>query len=211
MEGMSSRQVTVGTVAALRAEKNISRLLRAFQIAVRSCDARLIIVGDGPERPRLEALTTELGLTERVQFLGYVTNPAQVYSFFDVFALSSDTEQMPLAVLEALASGLPVVATDVGDVRAMLCQENKAFVAPIDEVALADRMVALLENEKLRKCIGMANRAKAECCYSEQAMFRSYHDLFKKPDDQKKNSCVLSRGLMMPEFRSTLDTSRSRK
>ena len=102
----------IGTVAALREEKNIARLCsRAFALLP---SGRLVIVGDGPERPALEALAASLGVADRVEFAGHHQDTPAFYARFDIFALSSDTEQMPLSVIEAMASGLPVVATDGG-------------------------------------------------------------------------------------------------
>ena len=168
----------IGTVAALRPEKNLARLLRAVRLATENNPARLVIVGDGSERPGLERLVRELGLTDRVQFTGYVAEPQHLYRGFDLFALSSDTEQMPLSVLEAMAAGLPVAATDVGDVRTMLALENAPFVAPLDEAALAACLAALLSDAVLRRIVGAANRAKAERDYDEQTMVRAYAALF---------------------------------
>ena len=166
----------IGTVAALRAEKNLGRLLRAF--AALDAPARLVVVGDGPERPALEQLAAELGIVDRVRFAGHVAAPAGEYAGFDLFALSSDTEQMPLSVLEAMAAGLPVVSTDVGDVRAMLAEGNGPFVAGKDDAALSGALGALLRDPATARALGAANRAKAERDYDEAAMFRSYAALF---------------------------------
>ena len=127
----------IGTVAALRAEKNLARLLRAF--AAVDQPARLVIVGDGPERPALEAWRASLGLAERVEFAGHIDDPAPIYAGFDVFALSSDTEQMPLSVIEAMAAGLPVATTDVGDVRAMLAARTRRLSADLTTRSWRDR------------------------------------------------------------------------
>src|SRR4051794_7871789 len=78
----------IGTVASLREEKNVDRLIRAFRLI--EPPAQLVIVGDGPARPRLEALVAELGLAECVHFSGQVADPAALYPGFDLFALSSD-------------------------------------------------------------------------------------------------------------------------
>ena len=168
----------IGTVAALRPEKNLGRLLRAFALLPEGCQARLVIAGDGPERAALEALARELGVAARVRFTGHVADPARLYGGFDLFALSSDTEQMPLTVLEAMAAGLPVVATEVGDVRAMLCPENGPFVGPKEAAALAERLRDLLADAALRQRIGATNRAKAEQDYDEQGMFHAWRALF---------------------------------
>jgi glycosyltransferase involved in cell wall biosynthesis len=169
----------IGTVAALRAEKNLARLLRAAALlAAEAIPFRLLIVGDGPERSALEALAGALGLGPRVTFQGHVADPAATYRAFDVFALTSDTEQMPLSLLEAMASGLPVAATEVGDVRAMLAAENHAQLAERSDAGVAAALRPLLADASLRARLGAANRAKAERDYDEQAMFRAYAALF---------------------------------
>jgi glycosyltransferase involved in cell wall biosynthesis len=168
----------VGTVAALRPEKNLGRLLHAFRIVAAAVPARLAIVGAGPERPGLEALAAALGLGERVIFTGHSASPAGYYRSFDVFALSSDTEQMPLSVIEAMAAGLPVAATDVGDVREMLATQNAPFVVPPDPAALAEALLALLRNAPARTAIGAANRARAAAAFDQEAMFAAYAGLF---------------------------------
>lgn len=165
----------IGTVAALRAEKNIGRLLRAAALLRgEGLPLRLLIVGDGGERPMLEALAAELGLSGVTRFAGHLPDPAASYAAMDVFALSSDTEQMPFSVMEAMASGLPVAATEVGDLRAMLAPENLPNLAAKDDAALAAALRPLLADAALRARLGAANRAKAERDYDEENMFRAY-------------------------------------
>jgi glycosyltransferase involved in cell wall biosynthesis len=168
----------VGTVAALRPEKNLSRLLRAFALLRRDRPARLVIVGDGPERPALQALAGALGLAGDVVFAGHLAAPQAAYAGFDLFALSSDTEQMPLSVLEAMAAGLAVAATDVGDVRLMLAADNGPFVVAADDAALAAALAALLDQPGRRAAIGAANRARAAAAYDEATMVQAYAALF---------------------------------
>ena len=168
----------IGTVAALRTEKNLARLLGAFARVRPAHPARLVIVGDGPERPGLEALAATLGVAGAVDFVGHMAAPQAAYRGFDIFALSSDTEQMPLSLLEAMAAGLPVAATDVGDVAAMLAEANRPFVTALDDAALAAALAALLDRADLRRALGAANRARAERDYDEAAMLRGYAGLF---------------------------------
>lgn len=168
----------IGTVAALRAEKNLARLIRAFARVVAACDARLVIVGDGPERAGLDALAASLGLTDRITFTGHVADPASVYAGFDIFALSSDTEQMPISVMEAMAAGLPVAATDVGDVRTMLAAENAELLVGRDDAALAERLGALVGDPAQRARLGADNRAKAVRDFDQARMFAAYAALF---------------------------------
>ena len=168
----------VGTVAALRAEKNLARLLRAFALAGTGRPGRLVIVGDGPERPALEALARTLGIAGRTHFAGHMARPQLAYRGFAIFALSSDTEQMPLSLLEAMAAALPVAATDVGDVADMLAEPNRPFVVARDDAALAAALGTLLDRPELRRDLGAANRARAERDYDEATMVRAYAELF---------------------------------
>ncbi|HVZ06461.1 glycosyltransferase [Rhodopila sp.] len=169
----------IGTIAALREEKNIARLLRAFALATRGPPARLVIVGDGPERAALTALAAQLGIAERVEFTGHQADTPAFYRRFDIFALSSDTEQMPLSVIEAMASGLPVVSTDVGDVRMMVAERNVPLVTRLDDAALASALAALAADPDLRMAIGAANRDKACRDFDEQTMFATYGALWR--------------------------------
>jgi glycosyltransferase involved in cell wall biosynthesis len=165
----------IGTVAKLRPEKNLGRLLRAMALLHgQGVACRLAVIGDGAEQPALERLAAELGIAGSVRFLGHLPDPAAAYRAFDLFALSSDTEQMPFSVLEAMASGLAVASTDVGDVRAMLPPEQAPHLAAPDEAALAAALRPLLQDAGLRARLGAANRAKAERDYDEEAMFQAY-------------------------------------
>jgi glycosyltransferase involved in cell wall biosynthesis len=170
--------VVIGTVAGLRREKNLGRLLRAFARLARDIECRLVIVGDGSERGALEALATELGLGDKVTFAGHVANPRSQYVGFDIFALSSDTEQMPYSVIEAMASGLPVVSTDVGDVAAMVAPENAPFLASAADEPLAEALRRLTLDAELRRRIGDANRSRAVRDYDQASMFASYRAIF---------------------------------
>ncbi len=169
--GLPGEGPVVGTVAALRAEKNLGRLLRACAtLAAEGVAFRLAVVGDGPERAGLERLAGELGLGARARFLGHVADPAAAYRAMDLVALSSDTEQMPFSVLEGMATGLCVVSTEVGDVRAMLASENQGFLAPKNDGALAQALRSALASEEARRRAGAANRARAEAEYDERRM-----------------------------------------
>ncbi len=139
--GLTDEHLVVGTVAALRAEKNLGRLLRLFAALPPSLSARLVIVGDGPERGALEEIAVHLGIADRVVMTGAMAAPERILGRFDVFALSSDTEQMPNSILEAMAAGLPILATDVGDVKRIVARENVPFViSREDEASIGARV-----------------------------------------------------------------------
>lgn len=164
-------KLVVGTAGSLRAVKNHARLLEA---AARVPEVHLLLVGDGEERPSLERRAAEPDLAGRVRFAGYQENPASFYQAMDVFALSSDSEQMPVALLEAMASGLPVVSTDVGDVLAMLPPEQARFVGP----DLAAGIAELARDPGLRGKLGALNRKRVEERYSFEAMCAAYRGLY---------------------------------
>ena len=170
-----------GTLCGLRPEKNLARLLRIAAMLPKDPLWRLVIGGDGAERAALEMQVRGLGLSERVDFLGFVAPPGALLGALDVFALTSDTEQMPLGVLEAMAVGLPVLATDVGDLRAMLpaaCGATCLF-APADEAAFAERLAALLASPDERRRLGTLNRAKA-ADFPLDAMIARYDQLLRR-------------------------------
>ncbi len=172
----------IGTVAALRPEKNIARLLRAFALTA-DLPCRLLIIGDGAERPMLQALAESLGVAARVDFAGHQAEPSRLIAGLDIFAMSSDTEQMPISLLEAMASGLAVAATDVGDIRAMLPSESQAYVTTCDDAALASALRALLVSPHARTAAAAANRARAEADFDQQRMFDAYAALYDGLDD----------------------------
>lgn len=122
-----SPEFVFGTVGGLRPEKDHATLLRAI---AQVPGVRLLVVGDGPLRASLQTLANELGVADRVEFAGATHDTAAQYRRMDAFVLSSCTEQMPLVLLEAMAAGLPVVATDVGDVARVLPASAQPFVVP---------------------------------------------------------------------------------
>ncbi len=175
----SESGISVGTVAPLRPEKNVGRLIRAFAALDPALVCRLVIVGDGAERPALERLAAELGLAGRVAFLGERPVTGELLAGFDVFALSSDTEQMPNALIEAMAAGLPVAAVDVGDVREMVAEENRTLIVPRDDgAAFARALAALARDTMLRRRLGALNRARAIAEFPQERMFAAYESLF---------------------------------
>ena len=175
-EGRPARAAFLG---ALRAEKNPARLVRAAN----AIGAPLDVWGDGPEREALAALA---GPT--VTLRGATDKPEDALADAGLLALSSDTEQMPLTVLEAMAAGLPVVSTDVGDVASMVSDANRPYVTPLgDDDAYADALATLLEDRARSARIGAANRAKAEARYGLNRMTAAYGALMDRlaPPDRE--------------------------
>jgi glycosyltransferase involved in cell wall biosynthesis len=172
----TDRDIVAISVGGLRAEKNPGRLLRLLTGLPERLPVRLVLVGDGPERPRLEAASARFG--DRVLLLGARRDVPELLAGSDIFLLASDTEQMPLAILEAMAAGLPVVATAVGDVPEMVAAENRPFVLPpADEAGLAAALARLAAEPALRRRIGEANRARARAVYDEARMVEAWRQL----------------------------------
>ncbi len=178
--GLIPGGVVIGTVAALRPEKNLARLVRAVaQVSARigPDTVRLLVVGDGPERAGLELLAARLLPPGHAAFTGHLADPSASYRHMDVFALSSDTEQMPLSLLEAMASGLPVAATAVGDVSAMLAASNQPYAVSCDETALGAALAQMAADAALRLRLGTDNRARAAAQYGQDRMVERWGEL----------------------------------
>ena len=167
----------LGTIAGLRAVKNLPRLVRAF--AAMPEPWRLVILGEGPERAAIEGEARGLNIETRVHLPGFVSDPALAVGLFDLFALSSDSEQFPISVVEAMAAGLAVAAPDVGDVRAMLDPANAALIGPAgDEAALARALRQLADDPGLRAQLGTANRQRARAEFDENSMIEAYRQTY---------------------------------
>ncbi|MGK0300639.1 MAG: glycosyltransferase involved in cell wall biosynthesis [Planctomycetota bacterium] len=148
--------LVIGTVGGLRPEKDHDNLLRA--VATLPKEVTVCLVGSGKLEADLREQAAQLGITERVVFAGQMTDTSASYRGFTMFVLSSRTEQMPIAMLEAMASGLAVVATDVGDVRQILGAEQDCVVPREDSAALARAITAMLDDPELRARAGQTNR-----------------------------------------------------
>jgi len=171
-----SGEIVVGTLAGLRGVKNLPKLVRAVASVA---NARLVIVGEGPEREAILAEAARTGMSARLVMPGHLPQPHRYIGHFDVFALSSDSEQFPISLVEAMAAGLPCVATDVGDVAEMVADVNRPFVVEkSDEMALRSALNAVVGDPVLRKTLSEANRAKARSDYGESAMIAAYRALY---------------------------------
>jgi glycosyltransferase involved in cell wall biosynthesis len=166
--------VTLLSVGRLRAPKDFLTLVRAVA-RLEPGSVRLRIAGDGPDREALVAELARLGLDGAVELLGTRADVAELLGAADVFVLSSDSEGMPMSVLEAMAAGLPVVATAVGGVPELVREaETGVLVPPRDTEALAAALGALVADGELRERLGEAARRRAEREFS-LAEFRRAH------------------------------------
>ncbi len=183
--GIPRDAVVVGAVGSFRAVKNYPRLLEACA-AVPGIPGipgvHLLLVGDGEERPAIEARAAAPDLAGRVHFAGYQADPAPYYRAMDIFALSSDSEQMPVSLLEAMASSLPVAATDVGDVRTVLPPDQSPLLAPPDAggaAVLAQGIAGLARSPETRARLGELNRRRVEISYTFEVMCASYREIYR--------------------------------
>jgi L-malate glycosyltransferase len=168
----------IGTVAPLRPEKNVGRLLRAFAALPDRHRFALAIAGDGEQSGMLRGLARNLGIDGRTTFLGHVEDVPALLRGIDIFALSSDTEQMPNSLLQAMAAGRPIAAVDVGDVAAIVAPENRPFVVPRDSPsALTGALAGLAADPTRRRELGRLNQQRAKERYSLEGMLAAYSAL----------------------------------
>ena len=170
-------ELWLGTLAGLRPVKNLPALVRVF--AGLPEEWQLVILGEGPERETIRAEAIALDLAHRVHLPGFAADPALAVGLFDLFALSSRSEQFPISVVEAMAAGLAVAAPSVGDVADMVAPANRPFIAAAgDEAALGRALLRLAQDGKLRRAVGAENRARARAEYDLEAMVRAYRDVY---------------------------------
>lgn len=165
----------IGFVGHLRPEKNPVRAVEALA-ASGLPDAHLLILGDGPERTRVEETARRLGLERRVHLAGHRADPRPDYRAMDLFLISSDTEQMPVALLEAMACALPVVSTDVGDVRQILATVQSQGVVPVE--FLGRHAGGLLRDRTAARHLGDANLEKVSRDFTFEGMVGAYREQY---------------------------------
>ena len=171
-----SAGIVIGSLGRLTVQKDYELLVRALPMLP---DARLVLVGDGPERPELERVAHELEVADRLNVTGWVSDAPRRLAEFDVFALPSRWEGMPLGILEAMHAGLPVVATDVGSVAEVVVDGDSGYVvASGDLAALTDRLQRLLGAPVLRRSMGERGLALAHEQYTDAAMARRYEAVY---------------------------------
>ena len=167
----------IGTLAGLRRVKQLDMLIRAMTYV--PPEWQLVIAGEGPEREELLALAESLGVEHRVHLPGFVAEPQKLVGLFDIFALSSKSEQQPISLIEAMAAGLPAVAPRVGDIGQMVASDNGPLLfAEGDQEALTKSLDALARDPQTRKRVGQANREKARAEFDEKRMIERYRALY---------------------------------
>jgi glycosyltransferase involved in cell wall biosynthesis len=187
--------VVFGYLGGLRPEKNLSMLIRSYHAADLP-NSRLVLIGEGPCRGDLEGLAQELKIADRVIFAGHRPEPSDHLAGLDVFVMSSITEQVSNAQLEAMASGLPVICTNAGDSRELLGQHAESCVVePNDEAAYTDTLRRIAGDRNLRLSLGSANRDRAVRLYSKERMVEEYAGLFEAALAQRRHRQRLGQDL----------------
>jgi sugar transferase (PEP-CTERM/EpsH1 system associated) len=177
--GLSPFDLVIGTVGALRPVKDHSMLLQAFARVLRDLPgARLVLVGNGPSRADLEAEAARLGLGPAVQFTGWRSDASTLLPLMDVFALSSLSEGISLAVLEAMAAGLPVVATRVGGNPEIVEDGVNGLLVPAsDPQAMAQALLGLARDPRRRQALGAGGRVRASA-FTLARMVEGYQEMY---------------------------------
>ncbi len=185
--GLAPGDFAVGIVARLSAQKAHEVLFEAMAHAARARpDTKLVVIGDGPRRRELGDLAHRLGIADRVVFTGTRRDVPALLPGLDVTCLSSVHEGAPISVMEAMAAGLPVVATSCGCIPDMVADGVEGYVVPVgDSVALAERLVSLASDTGLAADMGAAARRRAEADYRISQTPRAFERLLAELADQQ--------------------------
>ncbi len=200
--GFKDADVLFVCVARFAPQKNHALLLKSFARGpVSDPRAHLVLVGEGELRTDLEEQARKLNLAGKVHFLGLRSDIPDVLGAMDAFVLSSDYEGNPLSVLEAMASGLPIVSTAAGGVPNLFEAGQEGFlVAPGDLLGLAKSMNSLLKYQAARESMGAAAASRARQNYEVANMVRAYEDVYEDllAESQLRNVRSLFRGPVIP-------------
>lgn len=179
--GIPPDATVVGNVARFHPVKNHALLVDAFaRLRRQRPDAFLLLVGDGPSRPAVEARIASLGLESRVRITGLVRDPAPLFPVMDLFVLSSHTEGTSISLLEAMASGVPVIATAVGGNPALLADGRcGSLTPPGDTDSLAGAMLRVLTDRGLRERLVREARRRVADHYSVATMAQAYEGAYR--------------------------------
>lgn len=170
----------VGVIARLQPEKGLDHFLKAAaRVAALVPEARFIVVGDGPLRGELEALARRIGVGESICFLGFRADAREVTGLLDVLVVPSLTEGSPLVVLEAMAAGVPVVASDVGGIPDQIRHEREGLlVPPGDPKALEVALLCLLRDPAYARVLGEEGRRRAHSKFGHGRMVRRIEEVY---------------------------------
>lgn len=185
---LPEKGLLMGCVAALRPVKDHQGLLKAFakavsdkEVMVSNSDIYLVLVGEGPLEIELKALSQALGVGRQVMFLSRRNDVNKILQALDAFVLNSKTEGMSYAILEAMAAGLPVIATDVGANSELIRHDLEGYLVPQGDTETMARYITLLINNRSRLIeMGKNARKKIIKSYSLKKMISSYKTLYEE-------------------------------
>jgi N-acetyl-alpha-D-glucosaminyl L-malate synthase BshA len=177
----SDRQFTLMHISNFRPLKRVDDVVRIFARVRQSVDARLVLVGDGPEYGRTRELVEKLGLADMVRWVGVVDDVAPILKAADVLLLPSETESFGLVALEAMASGVPVVASDVGGLPEVVEHGVSGFLAPVGDIdAMAADCLAVLADRTGARKFGLAARARASALFDYRSIVPQYERIYER-------------------------------
>ena len=177
--GLNAENFVVGIVARLSAQKAHHMLFEAFAgLREGHPNARLVVVGGGERETELRMLAARLGLEDSVLFMGVRRDVPDLLPAFDVSCLSSVHEGVPMAAIESMAAGMPMVVTDCGALRDIIVDGEHGFIVPVgDSSAMAERLVALADDSKLRERLGESARNRVHRMYRIEQTAHGYEEL----------------------------------
>lgn len=180
--GFDTDQWLIVQVARLDPLKDHATAIRTIErVAGKRADARLVLVGEGPERARIEAEIASRGIGPHVSLLGLRSDVADLLQASDLFLLTSVSEGIPVTLIEAMAAGLPVVATDVGGVAEVVVDGTTGLLVPSgDDAALADALLHLTDDADQRRQMSDCAQQRAEAVFSEAQMHASYEAVYEE-------------------------------
>jgi len=174
--GLSDTCRIIGTAARLNSIKNIPMMLRSLQLVLQQVpDCCLMIAGQGEEEARLKAMARELGIADQVKFIGLRFDLPEIYQLFDVFLLTSFSEGISVTLLEAMASGVSAVVTDVGGNGEVVVEGKPGYLVPLDADNLfAQRVCTLLQQPPLASQVRSVAQQRVEHDFSVRGMLTAY-------------------------------------
>jgi len=173
-------------ISNFRPVKRVRDVIAIFSRVAEAVDARLLLAGDGPEAPIARQLGEDLGVSDRITFVGVVDSVASLLACADLFLLPSETESFGLAALEAMASGVPVIATDVGGIPEVVEHGLTGYLAPVGDVErMAEYAISLLRDEEEWKRFSQAARDRAAMRFDYRTIVPKYEALYRRLIDRK--------------------------
>ncbi|MBN1937427.1 MAG: N-acetyl-alpha-D-glucosaminyl L-malate synthase BshA, partial [Anaerolineae bacterium] len=175
------QQVTLMHISNFRPVKRVLDVVKVFALVAAELDARLVLIGDGPDQSKAMQAAQDLGVLDRVNFVGVVDQVAPYLQAADLFLLPSETESFGLVALEAMASGVPVVASDVGGIPEVVKHGETGYLAPLGDVdKMADYAIKLLSDCTVQKRFAETARQHAIQNFDYHNIVPQYEAIYKR-------------------------------